>query len=258
MPYSIAERNELDFYKSLVSELRNKYINEIKESIPATGEGSFRDDNGVLQSFEDIVSTEGLENANFNDGGALYENVLFNNNMEGMTQTEKNESMNYYDGIRNSMLTLQGTKLKKYTKSELLNNTVNRTFTELDIETESELPSLVVSGSLLDDGETIEETFEVTNGDVITLGVSENMLIWLIEDNKKRAFVNKEDFFNSIYSDTPIKELPLDFIKSIDDGKLIILENITPYVGTVTSEDGSTTENDSSAKKPYQKSGDEV
>jgi len=60
MPYSIAERNELDFYKSLVSELRNKYINEIKESIPATGEGSFRDDNGVLQSFEDIVSTEGL------------------------------------------------------------------------------------------------------------------------------------------------------------------------------------------------------
>jgi len=258
MPYSIAERNELDFYKSLVSELRNKYINEIKESIPATGEGSFRDDNGVLQSFEDIVSTEGLENANFTDGGALYENVLFNNNMEGMTQTEKNESMNYYDGIRNSMLTLQGTKLKKYTKSELLNNTLNRTFTELDIETESELPSPVVSGSLLDDGETIEETFEVTNGDVITLGVSENMLIWLIEDNKKRAFVNKEDFFNSRYSDTPIKELPLDFIKSIDDGKLIILENITPYVGTVTSEDGSTTENDSSAKKPYQKSGDEV
>jgi len=252
MPYSIAERNELDFYKSLVSELRNKHINGIKESIPK----KFRDGQAVLQSFEDIVSTEGLENANLE--GTLYSNVLFNHNMEGMTQTEQDKSMNYYDGIRNSMLTLQGTKLKKYTKSELLNNTLNRTFTELNIETESELPSLVVSGSLLDDGETIEETFEVTNGDVITLGVSENMLIWLIEDNKKRAFVNKEDFFNSRYSDTPIKELPLDFIKSIDDGKLIILENITPYVGTVTSEDGSTTENDSSAKKPYQKSGDEV
>jgi len=251
MPYSIEERNKLDFYKSIVFELRNKHINEIKDSIPK----NFRDGQDVLQSFEDIVSTEGLENANFEDGGALYENALFNPNMESTTNEQQ---LQYYDGIRNLNLTLQDKKLKKYTKSELLNNTVNRTFTELDIETESELPSPVVSGSLLDDGETIEETFEVTNGDVITLGVSEDMLIWLIEDNKKRAFVNKEDFFNSRYSDTPIKELPLDFIKSIDDGKLIILENITPYVGTVTSEDGSTTENDSSAKKPYQKSGDEV
>ena len=251
MPYSIEERNKLDFYKSIVFELRNKHINEIKDSIPK----NFRDGQDVLQSFEDIVSTEGLENANFEDGGALYENALFNPNMESTTNEQQ---LQYYDGIRNLNLTLQDKKLKKYTKSELLNNTVNRTFTQLDIKTESELPSPVVSGSLLDDGETIEETFEVTNGDVITLGVSENMLIWLIEDNKKRAFVNKEDFFNSRYSDTPIKELPLDFIKSIDDGKLIILENITPYVGTVTSEDGSTTENDSSAKKPYQKSGDEV
>ena len=251
MPYSIEERNKLDFYKSIVFELRNKHINEIKDSIPK----NFRDGQDVLQSFEDIVSTEGLENANFEDGGALYENALFNPNMESTTNEQQ---LQYYDGIRNLNLTLQDKKLKKYTKSELLNNTVNRTFTQLDIETESELPSPVVSGSLLDDGETIEETFEVTNGDVITLGVSENMLIWLIEDNKKRAFVNKEDFFNSRYSDTPIKELPLDFIKSIDDGKLIILENITPYVGTVTSEDGSTTENDSSAKTPYQKSGDEV
>ena len=251
MPYSIEERNKLDFYKSIVFELRNKHINEIKDSIPK----NFRDGQDVLQSFEDIVSTEGLENANFEDGGALYENALFNPNMESTTNEQQ---LQYYDGIRNLNLTLQDKKLKKYTKSELLNNTVNRTFTELDIETESELPSPVVSGSLLDDGETIEETFEVTNGDVITLGVSEDMLIWLIEDNKKRAFVNKEDFFNSRYSDTPIKELPLDFIKSIDDGKLIILESVSPYVGTVTAGTDSTTENDSSAKTPYQKSGDEV
>ena len=238
MPYSIAERNELDFYKSLVSELRNKYINEIKESIPATGEGSFRDDNGVLQSFEDIVSTEGLENANFNDGGALYENVLFNNNMEGMTQTEKNESMNYYDGIRNSMLTLQGTKLKKYTKSELLNNTLNRTFTELDIETESELPDVPIR--TLTEEEQAEQTelerigievssTEIKNGDILTIEVNNTMRIWLIEDNKKRRFINKEDFYNSRYLDTPIKKVTLDYIKSIDDGKIIVLESQAPY-----------------------------
>ena len=230
MPYSIAERNELDFYKSLVSELRNSHINKIKESIPATGEGSFRDDNGVLQSFEDIISAEGLESANLE--GTLYSGILFNHNMEGMTESEKNKEKNYYDGIRNSMLTLQDKKLKKYTKSELLNNTVNRDFTELaPISITSTLPSPVVSGSLLDNGETIEETFEVKNGDVVTIEITEDMVVWLIQDNKKRAFINKEDFFNSRYSESPMKELPLDFIKSIDDGKLIILESVS-YTGT--------------------------
>ena len=225
MPYSIEERNKLDFYKALVSDLRTVHINGIKESIP----NNFRDNNSVLQSFEDIVSTEGLENANFEDGGALYENTLFNPNIESTTNEEQ---LQYYDGIRNSNLTLQDKKLKKYTKSELLNNTVNRDFTELaPISIASTLPSPVVSGSLLDNGETIEETFEVKNGDVVTIEITEDMVVWLIQDNKKRAFINKEDFFNSRYSESPMKELPLDFIKSIDDGKLIILESVS-YTGT--------------------------
>ena len=232
MPYSIAERNELDFYKSLVSELRNKHINGIKESIPK----KFRDGQAVLQSFEDIVSTEGLENANLE--GTLYSNVLFNHNMEGMTQTEQDKSMNYYDGIRNSMLTLQDTKLKKYTKSELLNNTVNRTFTELDIETESELPDVPIR--TLTEEEQAEQTelerigievssTEIKNGDILTIEVNNTMRIWLIEDNKKRRFINKEDFYNSRYLDTPIKKVTLDYIKSIDDGKIIVLESQAPY-----------------------------
>jgi hypothetical protein len=254
MPYSIEERNQLDFYKSLVSELRNSHINEIKESISSLPR--FRDSEGVLQSFEDIISTEGLESAKLE--GSLYSNVLFNHNMEGMTESEQDESAKYYDAIRNSMLTLQDTKLKKYTKSELLNNTVNRDFTELTTISTSALPSQLVSGSLLPNGEILSENVEVENGDVVTIEIGEDMVVWLIEDNKKRPFVNKEDFFNSRYSDSPIKELPLDFIKSIDDGKLIILENITPYVGTVTSGDGSTTGTTNTAQIPYNKSGNEV
>ena len=237
MPYSIAERNELDFYKSLVSELRNKHINEIKDSIES--KPRFRDSEGVLQSFEDIISTEGLENANLEDGGAIYENVLFNNNMEGMTQDEQDESTKYYDAIRNSMLTLQDTKLKKYTKSELLNNTVNRDFTELDIETESEIPVLLPSGELTEEEEQLNAELErlgievsskeIKNGDIVTIEVNNTMRIWLIEDNKKRRFINKEDFYNSRYLDNPIKKVSLDYIKSIDDGKIIVLESQAPY-----------------------------
>ena len=237
MPYSTEERNELDFYKSLVSELRNKHINEIKDSIDS--KPRFRDSEGVLQSFEDIISTEGLENATLEDGGALYGNVLFNNNMEGMTQSEQDESAKYYDAIRNSMLTLQDTKLKKYTKSELLNNTVNRDFTELDIETESEIPVLLPSGELTEEEEQLNAELErlgievsskeIKNGDIVTIEVNNTMRIWLIEDNKKRRFINKEDFYNSRYLDNPIKKVTLDYIKSIDDGKIIVLESQAPY-----------------------------
>ena len=256
MPYSTEERNELDLYKSIVSELRNKHIQEIKESIPK----KFRDDNGVLQSFEDIISTEGLENANLEDGGVLYENVLFNNNMEGMTQDEQDESKKYYDAIRNSMLTFQDVRLKKYTKSELLNNTVNRNFTELDIETESEIPVLLPSGELTEEEEQLNAELErlgievssreIKNGDIVTIEVNNTMRIWLIEDNKKRRFINKEDFYNSRYLDNPIKKVTLDYIKSIDDGKIIVLESQAPYgtpeeeVQTVTVSEPYTSELD--------------
>ena len=236
MPYSTEERNELDFYKSLVSELRNKHINEIKDSIDS--KPRFRDSEGVLQSFEDIISTEGLENATLEDGGALYENILFNNNMEGMTQNEQDESAKYYDAIRNAMLTFQDVRLKKYTKSELLNNTVNRDFTELDIETPSELPTLPPR-ELTENEEQLNAELErlgievsskeIKNGDIVTIEVNSTMRIWLIENNKKRRFINKEDFYNSRYLDNPIKKVSLDYIKSIDNGKIIVLESQAPY-----------------------------
>ena len=259
MPYSIAERNELDFYKSLVSELRNSHINKIKESIPATGEGSFRDDNGVLQSFEDIISAEGLESANLE--GTLYSGILFNHNMEGMTESEKNKEKNYYDGIRNSMLTLQDKKLKKYTKSELLNNTVNRTFTELDTSSvsTSTIPSFAdflkaaVEGSFGDAlkgwgkklifgtinlqtlGKELKK-LSIENGDIITPKIENKMLLWLIEDNKKRLFLSKEDFYSSVYADKEIVELPPQYIRTIDNGKIIALETEAPYnPGEVTT-----------------------
>ena len=136
------------------------------------------------------------------------------------------------------MLTLQDKKLKKYTKSELLNNTVNRDFTELDIETPSELPTLPPRELTEDEQQEADElrrlgievsSTELKNGDIVTVGINNSMRIWLIENNKKRRFITKEDFYNSRYLDNPIKQLPLDFIKSIDDGKIIVLESIAPY-----------------------------
>ena len=177
-----------------------------------------------------------------------------------MDSQSNEQQEKYYDGIRNSNLTLQDKKLKKYTKSELLNNTVNRTFTELNIETESEIPVLLPSGELTEEEEQLNAELErlgievsskeIKNGDIVTIEVNNTMRIWLIEDNKKRRFINKEDFYNSRYLDNPIKKVTLDYIKSIDDGKIIVLESQAPYgtpeeeVQTVTVSEPYTSELD--------------
>ena len=253
MPYSNEERNELDFYKSLVSELRDKHIQGIKEYIPK----KFRDENGVLQSFEDIISTEGLENALLE--GPLYSTVLFNPNLEGMDADEAAEVMSYYDGVRNSMLTIQDKNLKKYTKSELLNNTINRNFSELN-------PPIIISDpipKLTDDileqmytrtlDPDVEDTdaekevaisllkgtfdydylvkFGLQNGDVVTLdGNLQFQNMWLIEDNQKRRFINREDFFSSRYSTSRIRIVPAEYLKPVVTGKIIVLESAAPSV----------------------------
>ena len=244
MPYSNEERNELDFYKSFVSELRNNHIDKIKQSIP----NKFKDDNKVLQSFEDIVTGLGLEDATLEDGGALYESALFNPNIEGTTQ----EKSTYFDSVRSSMMTTQNEKVKQYTKSELLNNTLNRDFTELYIETTSELPLLP---PLTTEEQAEQDELgrigidvsrrEIKNGDILTVEVNSTMNVWLIENNKKRRFINKEDFYNSKYLDNPIKKVTLDFIKSIDDGKLIVLETQAPYISE--GEQG----NENIVREPY-------
>jgi len=57
MPYTLDERNELTSYKAFVSNLRSDYVREIKNSIP----NNFRDEENVLQSYEDIDTGQGLE-----------------------------------------------------------------------------------------------------------------------------------------------------------------------------------------------------
>jgi hypothetical protein len=216
MPYSEKERNELDFYKEFRDELRNQHLRKIKESIS----NKFRNGNGVLQSFEDILTGNGLEDAQIESD--IYRNILFNPNFDALPENEREESKKYYDSIRESILTKQNEKLKKYVKSEILNKTIDRKFSELMETVSSTLPDAPVD----DDGNIIK-SLEVKVGDIITAEISNDMMIWLIDQyNKKRRFITKEDFFSSTHRNKEIKVLPIKIINSIDDGKIIISESI--------------------------------
>tara|TARA_R100000030_G_scaffold24100_1_gene17442 strand:- start:4702 stop:5529 length:828 start_codon:yes stop_codon:yes gene_type:complete len=246
MPYTTDERNELDFYKSFVSELRKNHIDKIKESIPK----NFRDDNRVLQSFEDIVTGLGLEDANLEDGGSVYETALFNPNIEGTTQNKST----FFDSVRSSTVTTQTEKLKQYTKSELLNKTIERGFSELITTPTSTLPSPIPE-EVDDDGNVVIEGAEVKEGDIVVEFVPEQeeqsisdilrqlrggdttgikRKIWLIQNGKKRRFISTNDFYSSKYYRRPLKQLPKDFLDSIDDGKLIVLETLAPFNSPTT------------------------
>ena len=72
MPYTKPELENIDFYQSFVKGLRTKYLEELKEY----AEIEFRK-NGVLYSFEDIISTAGIEDAQLsNNMNSLYNNYL--------------------------------------------------------------------------------------------------------------------------------------------------------------------------------------
>ena len=215
MPYSKEERNELDFYKEFRDELRNLHLRNIKESIP----NKFRNENGVLQSFEDILTGNGLEDAQVE--ADIYRTILSNPNLDALPESEKEEARKYYDSIRESILTKQNEKLKQYVKSEILNKTIDRGFSELLQDVPSTLPE-----PPLDDNGDIIKSLEVKNGDIITAKIENAMMLWLVQNNKKRRFITKEDFFSSKYRDRLVKVLPISIINNIDDGKLIVSESI--------------------------------
>ena len=72
MPYTKPELENIDFYQSFVKGLRTKYLKELKKY----AETGFRQ-NGVLYSFEDIISTAGIEDAQLsNNMNSLYNTYL--------------------------------------------------------------------------------------------------------------------------------------------------------------------------------------
>ena len=209
MPYTLDERNELTSYKAFVSNLRSDYVREIKNSIP----NNFRDEENVLQSYEDIDTGQGLEITDLKAN--IYQDIL--------SEINDASTDDFFDSINLSQTTLQSDKQKKYVKSELLDNTIERDFSELITTEESELPPIQEEETDAE-GEINTQAAEVNEGDIISLTKNENIIIWRIQDGKKRQFITSNDFYSSRFYNKFVKELPEDFINQIDTGELIVLE----------------------------------
>tara|TARA_R100000234_G_scaffold59255_2_gene35826 strand:+ start:6606 stop:7331 length:726 start_codon:yes stop_codon:yes gene_type:complete len=215
MPYTTEERNQLTTYKAFVSNLRDDYVRKIKESVP----NNFRDEENVLQSFEDIDTGEGLERTDLKKN--IYQDIL--------SEINDASTDDFFDNINLSQTTLQAEKQKKYVKSELLENTINSQFNELFTVEDSELPP-PIEEERDDRGDLINPRLEVNEGDIISFTTEQSIRIWRIENGKKREFITTNDFYSSRFYLQQVKEIPKDLLDQIDTGNLIVLETQADFI----------------------------
>ena len=179
MPYTKEELKNVDFYTDFVDDLRNKYLTELSSSAQI----NFRDDNNVLLSYEDILTNDGIENADINN--SLYKPFI--------TEDQRKNSV-----------TTSGLRYPIYTKGQNLNAIVNRNIEELSELSVSDLP------------ENIED------GDVITNADPTSQDRFLIENGQKRFFTNVGIFYALGKTLRDLKSISQDIIDSIPSGEDLI------------------------------------
>ena len=185
MPYSNDERDQLEFYKEFVDDLRSDYINKVKRFFP-----TFRDSDGVLYSYEDILTGFGLEEADVKDPlhSFLYEVDWSMYTMAERMAAKNDPDITLVPDIRDrrfNQYTLHSGKLKRYIKTANLDRILDRSINELseDIIAE-ELP----------DG--------IENGDFVTNDKTDDFRKWLIIGNQKRIFPDLATFYGYVGLDT--------------------------------------------------------
>ena len=179
MPYTKEELKEVQFYQDFVSKLRSKYLQGLKKS--ANTETPFRK-NGILYSFEDIITGLGIENIKTTD--SVYEDVFLDVEQLELTKT------------------VNTTYQKAYSKSQNLEKIIDRSISELS---ELRFADILPKG--------------IINGDVVTNTIATDMRKWLIENNQKRIFPDSAMFYGTGGDFTKVKSLTARQLNTIPDGE---------------------------------------
>ena len=176
MPYTKEQLKDIDFYQDFVTELQTDYLGRVEE----LKEDNFRR-NGVLYSFEDIISTNGLEDSEIGQ-----DTIYFNR----IDETDISK-----------MISSSETEYPQYVSTSLIEQTIDRNLSELSI---SEFADTLPDG--------------VSNGDVVTNDDFEDKSIFLISNNQKRPF-NDIGIFYAEYNVRELKTITVDELQNIPEGE---------------------------------------
>ena len=179
MPYTKEELQNVDFYTEFVSKLRTSYLEDLQEY----AEIGFRN-NGILYSFEDIISSNGVENVDVTNSSLYYDYLT--KEQQDLAKTSNTQSY------------------PRYIKNNSLEKIVDRSISELATES---FATVLPGGS--------------ENGNVITNDDPENYDRWLIENNQKRKFVDLAIYYGQDYVLDILVTLTDGEIATIPDGEPI-------------------------------------
>jgi len=176
MPYTKEQLKDIDFYQDFVTELQTDYLGRVEE----LKQNDFRR-NGVLYSFEDIISTNGLEDSEIGQ-----DTIYFNR----IDETDISK-----------MISSSETEYPQYVSTSLIEQTIDRNLSELSI---SEFADTLPDG--------------VSNGDVVTNDDFEDKRIYLIESNQKKPF-NDIGIFYAEYFIPNVKTITENELDAIPEGE---------------------------------------
>jgi len=201
MPYTTTELESVDFFQDFISELRDKYLSNMK----SLANVDFKK-NGVLYSFEDIFTGLGIEDVNI-EGiyKFLYQLDYSKYTAEQILEAKNNPDITLQPETkdkRNKQLTVHTEKQKRYIKTQNLEKIINRNISELsDATYATTLPTGVVNGSIV----TNESSVDYTK--------------WRISNNQKRVYPDSATFYGEADSYTSIVTLTSAQLNSIPDGE---------------------------------------
>ena len=178
MPFTKEQLKDVDFYQDFVTELQRKYLDRVDE----LKQENFRR-NDVLYSFEDIISTNGLEDSTLGQD-TIYNGVLGDSDIK-------------------NMLSMSDNQYPVYVSDSLLEKTVDRNITEL---ADSQFADVLPEG--------------IENGDVVTNDDFDDKSTFLILNNQKRLF-DDIGIFYAEYDVSQLKTIPVSTLDSIPTGEVV-------------------------------------
>lgn len=211
MPYTKEELSNVNFYNDFIDKLRGNYLSELV----SRAKNLFRNEEGVLYSFEDITTGLGIEDATINNNleYSTLETELNRAGLEaedfGLEQEEDGEDfVSASEGVQSI--------IEHYSKS--IQNKQYPIYDELNL---NQVVDRNIS-ELVDFGFATSLPDNVENGDVITNDQADNTDKWLVEGFQKRKFPNLYSFYGEGYQVVDLVRLTDEQIESIPDGEDLI------------------------------------
>ena len=194
MPYTKEELSNVNFYNDFIDKLRGNYLSELV----SRAKNLFRNEEGVLYSFEDITTSLGIEDATINNNPeySTLETELNKTNIQELGYDD------FKDLIEKESCSVQTRVLTQTRKDQNSDKLVDRLFSELiEVDIADPLP----------DG--------LENGDTITSDNVDDVRKWLIDENQKRPFPDLQSFYAIGSECRKVKTRTQEIIDSIPEGE---------------------------------------